>query len=86
VSEIKVLRRIFASKMTKLSGIFRISYNVELCELYGARNIFGILKPVRRNLPEYVARVKERKNAFGALVGKSFGKILLRRQRWYDNI
>jgi hypothetical protein len=63
-------------------------HNEELRDLYSSPSIIRIIKPRRMRWAGHVARMREKRNAYGLLVGKPEGKRPLRRQRrrWVDNI
>jgi hypothetical protein len=82
--ENKVLRRIFGPKRDEVTGEWRQLHNEEVHDLFSSPNIIRIIKSKRLRWAENVARMEEKKNAYGLLVGKPEGKRLLGkpRHRW----
>jgi hypothetical protein len=60
----------------------------ELYALYSSPNIIRVIKSRRLRWAGHVARMRERRGAYRALVGKPEGRRPLgrRRRRWEDNI
>jgi hypothetical protein len=60
----------------------------ELHHLYSSPSIIRMIKSRRMRWSGYVARMREKRNAYRILVGTPEGKISLRgpRRRWEDNI
>jgi hypothetical protein len=60
----------------------------ELHNLYSSPSIIKMAKSRRMRWAEHVARMREKENAYGILVGKPEGKRPLRRprRRWEDDI
>jgi hypothetical protein len=69
-------------------GDWRKLHNEELHNLYSSPNIIIMIKSRRMIMAGYVARIRETKNAYRILVGKSEGKRPLGkpRRKWVDNI
>jgi hypothetical protein len=88
VFENRVLRRIFGPKTDEVTGEWRKLHNEELRDLYSSPSIIRIIKSRTMRWAGHVARMREKKNAYRLLVGKSEGKISLGRprRRWVDNI
>jgi hypothetical protein len=66
--ENRVLRRVFASKMVKMTGGWRKLHNKVLHNLYSSQNIIRMIKSRRKRLVWHVARTG--RNAYGILMGK----------------
>jgi hypothetical protein len=83
-----VLRRIFGPKGDEMMGGWRKLHNEELRYLCYMPRIIRIIKSRRMRWVGHVARMGENRNAYRLLVGKTEGKIPLRkpRHRWVDNI
>jgi hypothetical protein len=62
--------------------------NEELHNFYSSPSIIRIIKSRRMRWTGHVARMGEKRNAYGILLGKPEGKTLLGRQRrrWADNV
>jgi hypothetical protein len=88
VFENRVLRRIFGPKSNEVTGEWRKLHNEELRNLYSSPSIIRIIKSRMMRWAGYVARMREKRNAYRLLVGKPEGKIPLGRprRRWVDNI
>jgi hypothetical protein len=88
VFENKVPRRIFGPKRDEVTGKWRRLHNKELCALYSSPNIIRVITTRRLRWAGHVARIEERRGAYGALVGKPNGRRPLERprRRWKDNI
>jgi hypothetical protein len=88
VFENRVLRRIFGPKRDEVAGEWRKLHNEELHELYSLPSIIRIIKATRMRWVGHVARMGEKRNAYGLLVGKPEGRKPLGRprRRWLDNI
>jgi len=88
VSENRVLRRIFGPKRDEVTREWRKLYNDELNDLYSSRIIVRVIKWRRMRWAEHVARMAQRRDIYGGLVGKPEGKRPLGRprRRWEDNI
>jgi hypothetical protein len=88
VFENRVLRRIFGLKRDEVTGEWRKLQNKELRDLYSSPSIIRIMKYRRMRWAGHVARMGEKRNTYGLLVGKPEGKRPLGRprHRWLDNI
>jgi hypothetical protein len=88
VFENKVLRRIFGPKKDEVTGEWRRLHNKELYALYSSPNFIRVIKSRRLRWAGHVARMRERRGAYRALVGKPEGRRPLGRprRRWEDNI
>jgi hypothetical protein len=82
-----VLRRIFGPKRDEVTGEWRKLYNKELHDLYSSPSIIRIIKSRRMRWVGHVARMGEKRNAYGLLVGKPEGKRSLgrHRRRWVED-
>jgi hypothetical protein len=81
VLENRVLRRIFGPKRDEVTGEWRKLHNEELRDLYSLPSIIRIIKSRTMKWAGYVARMEEKRHAYGLLVGKPDGKRLLGRPR-----
>jgi len=88
VFEEMVLGRIFGSKRDEVTVEWRKLQNEELNDLYCSPNIVRVIKSRRNRWAGNVARLGERRGAYGVLVGIPGEKRLLGRprRRWEDNI
>jgi hypothetical protein len=88
VFENRVLRSIFGPKKDEVTGEWRKLHNEELRDLYSSPSIIRIIKSWRMRWASHVARMREKRNAYRLLVGKTEGKRPLGRprRRWVDNI
>jgi hypothetical protein len=88
VFENRVLRRIFGPKRDEATGGWRKLHNEELHNLYSSPSIIRMIKSRSMRWAGHVARMGEKRNAYGILVGKPEGKRPLGRlrRRWVDNI
>jgi hypothetical protein len=88
VFENRELKRIFGPKRDEVTGEWRKLHNEELRDFYSSPSIIRIIKSRRMRWAGHVARMKEKRNAYRLLVGKSEGKRPLGRprRRWVDNI
>jgi hypothetical protein len=89
VFENKVLRRIFGPKRDEVTGGWR-KLHEELHNLWSSPSVrvIRLMKSRRMRWAGHVARIGEKKNAYGMLMGKPEGKRPLGRprRRWVDNI
>jgi hypothetical protein len=74
VFENKVLRRIFGPKRDEVTGEWRRLHNKALYALYSSPNIIRVTKSRRLRWAGHVARMREKKGAYRALVGKPEGR------------
>jgi hypothetical protein len=74
VFENRLLRRIFGPKRDEVTGDWRKLRNEEVHNLYSAPNIIRMIKSRRMRWAGHVARMGERRNVYGILVGKPEGK------------
>jgi hypothetical protein len=83
----RVLRMIFGPKREE-DGSWRKLHNDELHSLYSSPNIVRMIKSRRMRWVGHVARRGKGRSVYKVLVGRSKGKIPLRRprRRWEDNI
>ena len=81
-------QRVFANRVTRLTGEWRKLHNEELNDLYCSPNIIRVIKARRMRWAGHVARMGERRGVYRVLVGKSEGNRPLGRirRRWEDNI
>jgi hypothetical protein len=88
VFENRMLRRIFGPKRDEVTGEWRKLHNEELHDLYSSPSIITIMKARRMRWTGHVARMGEKRNAYGLLVGKPEGRRPLGRPRlwWVDNV
>jgi hypothetical protein len=88
VFENRVLRRILGAKRDGVTGEWRKLYNEELHNFYSSPSIIRIIKSRRMRRAGHVARMGEKRDVYGLLVGKREGKGPLGRprHRWIDNI
>jgi hypothetical protein len=66
--ENRVLRRILRPKRDEVTGGWRKLHNEELRDLYSLPNIITIIKSRRMRWVGHVARMEEKRNAYGLLV------------------
>jgi hypothetical protein len=81
VFENRLRRRIFGPKKNEVTGGWIKLHNEELSDLYSSPSIIGKIKSKTMNWAEHVARMREKRNVYGLLVGKSEGKRPLGRSR-----
>jgi hypothetical protein len=88
VFENRVLRRIFGPKRDEETGDWTKLHNEELHNLYSSTNIVIMMKSRTMRWAGHLERIREKRNAYRILVGKSEGKRLLGRPRCrrVDNI
>jgi hypothetical protein len=86
--ENRVLRRIFGPKRDEETGKWRKLHKEELHDLYSSPSIIRIIKSRWMKWAGHVARMGEKRNAYGLLVGKPERKRPLGRpiRRCVDNI
>jgi len=68
VFENRVLRRIFGPRKDEVTGEWRKLHNEELSDMYSSPNVVRVIK-LRMRLARLVARMGERKCAYGVLLG-----------------
>jgi hypothetical protein len=73
VFENRVLRRTFGPKRDEVTGDWRKLYNEELHNLYSSPNISRMIKSRRMRWRGHIALMREKRNAYGILVGKRSG-------------
>jgi hypothetical protein len=73
VFEDRVLRGIFGPKRDEVTGEWRRLHIGNFCKLYSSPNIIRQIKLRRIMWPGHVTRMKEERNVYKALVGKSKG-------------
>ena len=83
-----MLRRIFGPNRDEVTFEWRKLLNDELNDLYSSPNIFRVIKSRIMRWAGHVARMRERRDIYRVLVGKSEGKRPLgrSRRRWDNNI
>jgi hypothetical protein len=88
VFENRVLRRIFGSERSKVTGECSKLHNEELHYLYCSPTIVWVIKLSRMSCARHVAQMGEGRGVYRFLVGKPEGKRALERTRcrWEDNI
>ena len=88
VFENRVLRRIFGPKRDEVTGELGKLRTEELNDPYSSSDIVRVIKLRKMRWEGHVARMGERRDVYGVLVGKSEGKRPLGRPspRWEDNI
>jgi hypothetical protein len=88
VLESRVLRRIFRPKNDEVMGRWRKLHNKELHSLCSSPSIIRIIKSRRMRWAGYEARMGEKRNGYGLLVGMPEGNRPLGRSRykWIDNM
>jgi hypothetical protein len=88
VFENRVLRRIFGPKRDEVIGDWRKMHSQELHNLYFSPSLIKMIKSRIVRLAKYVARMREKRNAYRVLVGRPEGKRPLgkQRRRWVNTI
>ena len=83
-----MLRRIFRPKRDEVTREWRRLHDKELYTLYSTPYLIRVIKSRRPRWAGHVARIRERRGAYRALVGKPEGRRPLGRPRlrWKDNI
>jgi hypothetical protein len=77
VSENRVWRRIFTTKMEEDAGGWRKLHNEELHNLHASINIIRVTRSRRIRRAGHVAHMGEMRKAYKVLVGKSEGNTSL---------
>jgi hypothetical protein len=70
----RVLRRIFGPQRDEVTEKWRKLHNEELNDLYSSPNIIRVIKSIRMRWAGHVARMRGRRGAYRAFVGKPEGK------------
>jgi hypothetical protein len=83
-----VLRRIFGLKRGEVQEEWRKLHNEKLHDLYSSPSIIKTIKSWRITWAGNVARIGEKRHAYGLLVDKPEGKrpLGIPIRRWVDNI
>ena len=83
-----MLRKTFGPKRDEVTGVWRRLHNKKLYGLYISPNIIRVIKSRRMRWAGRVARMGERRGAYGVLVGKSEERKALGRprRRWENNV
>jgi hypothetical protein len=68
-----VLRSVFGPKRDKVTGEWRKLHNEELHDLYSSPSIIRIIKARRMSWAGHLARMEEKRNTYGLLMGKPEG-------------
>jgi hypothetical protein len=77
--ENRVLRRMYGPKRDEVTGGWRKLHNEELRNLYSSPSIIRTNKSRNMRWAGHVARIGEKRNPYGILVGKLEGKSHLGR-------
>jgi len=87
-TRLRVLRIVFGSKRSEVTGEWRKLHNEELRDLYSLPSIVRVVKSRRMRWAGHVACMGEGIGVHRVLVGKPEGKRPLGRprRRWVDNI
>jgi hypothetical protein len=87
-TENRVLRRIFGAKRDVVTGGWSKLHNEELHNLYSSPSIIRIMKSRRMRWAGHMARMGEKRNVYGLLVGKPERRRPLGRSRrkWIDDV
>jgi hypothetical protein len=80
-NESRVLRRIFGPKRDEATWEWRRLHNEELNGLYASPNVIRVIKSRRMGWAGHVARMGEKRGAYGTLMGRPEGKRPLGRSR-----
>jgi hypothetical protein len=83
-----LLRKLFGRKRDEVTGGWRKLHSEELRDIHSSPSIIRIIKSKRMRSEVHVARMGEKRTAYGLLVGKPEGKRPLGRprRRWVDSI
>jgi hypothetical protein len=76
----RLLRRVFGPKRDEVTVEWRRLHNKELYDLRSLSNIIRVIKSRRMGFAGYVARMVEKRGAYGILIGKHKGMKPLGRQ------
>jgi hypothetical protein len=77
VFENRVLRKICGPKRDEVTWEWIRLHNKELYDLYSSPNIIQVIELRRKRWVGHVARIEERRVAYGVLVGKPEGRDYL---------
>ena len=82
------MRKVLGPKRYLVTGEWRRLHNEEFYDVYRSPNNILLIKSRRMRWVGNVARMGERRGAYGVLVGRPEGKRTLERPRysWKDNI
>ena len=83
VSENMVLRRIFGPRRDEVTREWRKLHIEEFNGLYSSPNIIRVIKSRRMRWVRHVARMRDRRGAYGFVAGAPLGRL---GRRWDDNI
>jgi hypothetical protein len=80
--------KVFGLKRDEVTGGWRKLHKEKLHDLYSWPRIITIIKSKRMRWAGHVARIREKRNAYRLLVGKTEekGPLGRPRRRWIDNI
>jgi hypothetical protein len=86
--ENRLLRWIFGAEKDEITWEWRRLHKEELNDLYCLPNIIWVIRSRRMEWTGHMARMGDRRDVYGVLVGKPEGKrpVAIARRRWDDNI